>query len=244
MTSFLLALQFLTSIPIKISKISGKRIGLSLIYFPIIGSILGFALITVNSLLIAFGIPNLTINIILVIILVLLTAGLHLDGLSDTSDAFLSGKDKSDMLLIMRDPHIGVMGVLSILGILLLKIGLLSSLLGFEKQTALLLMCILSRWSSVLMIFLFPYARESGKAKAFIEEINLNIFTISTFIALILAFIILGIHGLILLLIIGGFAYLIGKMSIRKISGITGDVIGATIEITEVITLAAICFIK
>ena len=241
MNCFLLALQFLTSIPIKINHIHKKDIGMSLIYFPIIGLILGFLLIAINSLLLAIGIPNLAINIMLVIALILLTAGLHLDGLSDTIDAFLSGKDKNSMLLIMRDPHIGVMGALSMLCIVLLKIGLLYSLLDFKKSIALLLMCILSRWSSVLMIFLFPYAREIGKAKVFKEEINLSIFTISTLIALILVFIIWGTYGLVLLLVTGSFSYLIGKISVRKISGITGDILGATIEFTEIVILLTIC---
>ncbi|MCX5701179.1 MAG: adenosylcobinamide-GDP ribazoletransferase [Candidatus Omnitrophica bacterium] len=241
MTSFLLAIQFLTTLPLKIKGFSEKKIAWALVYFPVVGFLLALALVVLNSSLIILGIPSLAINIILVIFLIILTGGMHLDGLSDTADALLSGKGKIEMLEIMRDPHIGVMGVLSIVSIILLKIGLLTSIGFTVKPVALFLMCILSRWSVVLVMYLFPYARQEGKAKLFIQGLNLKILAISMVTAFIFSFALWGMKGLLTLAIISGCAYLINRVISRKLGGVTGDTLGATIELTEVIILFILC---
>lgn len=241
MKSLLLALQFLTIIPVKIRHINEGEPAKAMIYFPLIGLFLGFVLIGINILLVNLSLSGFPINIILIISLIALTGGIHLDGLADTTDAFSSGKPKEEMLAIMRDPHIGVMGTLILVSIILLKIGLLSSLSVTVKINALLLMCVLSRWSAVLSMFLFPYARRDGKAKIFISGLNVKIFIFSTIIALICAFAIWQIKGLLTLLVIAGYVYLSGKSISRKLGGITGDTLGATIELTELVVLFIVC---
>jgi adenosylcobinamide-GDP ribazoletransferase len=244
MVSFLLAMQFLTILPVRVKEASAKKIGDSMIYFPFIGLLLGLSLWGINKGLLSLNFSLSAVNTILVVFLLVLTGGLHLDGLADTADAFLSGKPKEEMLAIMRDSHVGVMGVLSLLGIILLKIGLLSSVGASLKAIALLLMCVLSRWSVVLAMFFFPYARQNGKAKSFIQELNLRIFCLSAIVVIFCAFAIWQIKGLILLLAIAAFAYLSAKLVSRKISGITGDTLGATIELAEVIVLFGLCILE
>jgi adenosylcobinamide-GDP ribazoletransferase len=243
MSSFLLAFQFLTIVPLKVKDISKRRIVGSLVYFPLVGLFLGGLLLGTNEALTIFSFSPLALNTILVIVLAIITGGIHLDGLCDTADAFLSGKPKDEMLAIMRDPHIGVMGVLSLISVILLKIGLLSSLSPAVKTNALLLMCILSRWSVVLAMFLFSYAREEGKAKIFIQGINLKIFILSSILALSCAFAIWQTKGLLTLLVISGCVYLGSKFISRKLGGITGDTLGATIELAEIIVLFTVCIV-
>lgn len=243
MKSLLSALQFLTIIPVRLNSINNKHISASLLYFPLIGLFLGLVLTGINNLLCIFGFPKLSVDIILVVLLVVLTGGIHLDGLADCGDAFLSRKGREDMLKIMRDSHIGVMGALSIISIILLKISFLYSINMSVKPIALILMCVLSRWSLVMAIFLFPYARLEGKAKVFTQGVNGKIFTVATIITLVCAGAVWGARGLLILLIIAGCTYLIGKFITRKIAGITGDTLGALDEIVEVITLLSICFI-
>ncbi|MBI5123898.1 MAG: adenosylcobinamide-GDP ribazoletransferase, partial [Candidatus Omnitrophica bacterium] len=120
MSSFLAALQFLTIVPISIKKISVKQISRAVIYFPIVGLLLGLALWAADYLLILAQFDPLISNIIIVVLLIIATGGLHLDGLSDTSDALFGGRDKTEMLRIMRDPHVGTMGVLAIISTLML----------------------------------------------------------------------------------------------------------------------------
>jgi adenosylcobinamide-GDP ribazoletransferase len=241
MSSFLLAVQFLTTLPLKIINFSDKEMAWALVYFPVVGLFLGLILLGLNTLLAILGISPAATNIILVILLIILTGGMHLDGLADTADAFLSGKAKKEMLEIMRDSHIGVMGVLALISIILLKVSLLSSLSVAAKPVALMLMCILSRWSVILIMYLFPYAREEGKAKLFMQGLNLKIFIVSLIAVLIFSFTLWGINGLLVLLIVASCAYLIGKVISRKIGGLTGDTLGATIELVEVVTLLTVC---
>lgn len=240
MDSLLLAVQFLTAVPLKIKEFSKEKMAWAIVYFPVVGLLLGLLLSGINTLLRFLSFPIITVNIILTVALIMMTGGLHLDGLADTADAFFSGKSKEEMLAIMRDPHVGVMGVLSLITVMLLKVGLLCSLGTTLKTNALLLMCVLSRWSVVLATFFFPYARNNGKAKLFIEGMNLKIFLFSTISALLFTFAIWKIRGTVILLIIAGFTYLIDKIISRKIMGITGDTLGAAIELTEIITLFAV----
>jgi len=235
--SFLSAIQFLTIIPLRLKNINEKTMANAMIFFPVIGLFLGLSLCGVYKILILFNFSSFLSSIILIMVLVMITGGMHLDGLSDTADAFLSCRPKEKMLEIMRDPHIGVMGVLSLICAIFLKIGLLSSLAPEKALTALILMCILSRWSCVLAMFLFPYARNEGKAKVFTSGINLKIFLISTVIVFVSIFFIWQTKAIAALLTVAGFTYLIGRLSVKKINGITGDVLGAVIESTEVIAL-------
>jgi len=241
MNSFLLAVQFLTILPLEIKTFKPEKLAWSLIFFPWVGLFLGLALAGLNILLTSLGILPLAINIILVISLIIFTGGMHLDGLSDTSDAFFSGKDKKEMLEIMRDSRIGVMGALSLISIILLKIAFLLSVDPVLKPMVLILMCTLGRWSSVLAIYLFPYARQEGKVKLFKEGMNLKIFIIALTSVIICVTALFNIPGLVLLLIVSGFIYLTGKFICKKIEGITGDALGATVELTELVTLLIVC---
>lgn len=245
MTSFLLALQFLTIIPFRIRGVSDKKIARSLIYFPIAGLFIGAALAGINYCLAILGMNPLTRAVILAVSLIALTGGIHLDGLSDTLDAILSRKDSLEMLAVMRDSHAGVMGVLGITSALLLKIALLSSIDSRQPLfSALALVCILSRWGMVEAIFLFPYARGEGKAKPYFSGINPQIFTASTVIALGCAVVLTGISGLIVMAITAAAVYLAAKFLCKKIGGLTGDTLGALNECAEIIILFAIVILQ
>ena len=127
-----------------------------MIYFPLVGMLLGGLLIALNYFSSFLSLPLISVNIILVISLAVLTGGMHLDGLSDTIDGFASGKGREGILDVMKDPRIGAMGALGIFSILLLKLAFLHSIDMDFKAPALILMCGLSRWSLVFCSFLFP----------------------------------------------------------------------------------------
>jgi adenosylcobinamide-GDP ribazoletransferase len=237
---FLLALQFLTVIPLRIKNVDDKSVACSLIYFPLAGLIMGFLLVGMYELLLILNFPSLAISIILVVFLVILTGGLHLDGLSDTSDAFLSRKGREQMLEIMRDSHSGVMGVLAIISVLLLKIAFLYSIAIEFKPVALVLACVLSRWAMVLPIYLFPYARAEGKAKFFIQGVNLKILLLSTGLALACVLIFWQLKGLYIFVMVAAFTYLAGKFINKKLSGVTGDTLGALCELNELVVLLTV----
>lgn len=244
MRNFLLALQFLTIMPVKVKNIKESNLPNSLIYFPLVGLVLGLILTGINKVFLILDFDQFIINIILIVSLIIFTGGLHLDGLADTADALLSRKNKEEMLEIMHDSRIGVMGLLTVISIILLKIAFLSSISIPLKTISLLLMCTLSRWSLVLTMFLFSYAREEGKAKVFTQGINLKIFILATIIALACAITIWKIKGLLIFIIIAMSSYITGKFINNKIGGITGDALGAINELTEVVTLFSICILE
>jgi adenosylcobinamide-GDP ribazoletransferase len=244
MNNFLSALQFLTIIPIKLRVLKEEKLCSSMFYFPLVGLLLGMALVGINSILLKLGFEQFATSIILVVILTGLTGGLHLDGLSDTSDALLSAKSREEMLTIMRDSHIGAMGALAIICIVLLKISFLSSISANLRPISLILMCVLGRWSMVFSMFLFPYARKEGKAKAFIEGINFKILISAALMALACVFFTGRIKGVFIFMIVTAAAYLIAKFINHKLNGITGDTLGAINELTETLTLLSICIIE
>ncbi len=238
-----IALQFLTVIPIKIKQFDERKIAYSIMFFPIIGLLLGLVLSGAIFASLWLHLEQIPVSIFVVILLVALTGGIHLDGLADTADALLSRRDKDEMLRIMRDAHIGAMGALSLICVLLLKIALIYSLAFSVKIISILLMCMLSRWAMVLAMYLFPYARQEGKAKFFIQGTSLKILALSTIGTLALVFIIWQLKGIVLMAAIAVATYLAGRFIQSKINGITGDTIGAINEMTEVLVLFMILII-
>lgn len=244
MKTFLLALQFLTSLPVKIKDVNNDAMARSLVYFPVVGLLLGFFLAASGKLLATLNLEPLVISVILTVLLVITTAGIHLDGVADTFDALLSGRrDKEEMLKIMRDSHIGAMGVVALICVLLLKASFLASVGDSLRTVSLVLMCVLSRWGQVLELYLFPYARGDGKAKVFSDGINRRIVMTSTAITLALVLIVWRLKGLSLAAGTILAVYLIGGLLKRKLGGITGDTIGMTSELLEIITLFGILII-
>lgn len=210
-----------------------------MVFFPLVGLFLG-VILALSSNLLANILPNLLISIVIILLLAVLTGGLHLDGLADTIDAFYAGRDKDEILEIMRDSHIGTMGVIGLIGLLLLKIGFLEAI-SF-KFIPLLIMPVLSRWSMALAIFLFNYVREEGKAKHFFLTMNWKKFLLVTLITLIITYFTFGFNriSLTLIFIVISSTVIFCQWVKGKINGITGDTLGAINEINELLILVVI----
>jgi adenosylcobinamide-GDP ribazoletransferase len=240
MTEFLLALQFLSIIPVKV-KYSAEKFAGAMIFFPVAGLLLGLLPAGVNMLMIKAGFDALLTSTITIILLIVLMGGLHLDGLSDTFDGLYGGKSIKDKLRIMRDPHIGSMGTLALICVIILKIAALNAVTAAARPAAIVLMCISGRWAMVFVMFLFPYARKDGKAKSFMENSNLTVFICSTTIALATAFMIWRVKGVISVAVVALVSYAVSLAVSKKINGITGDTIGTVNEFAEIAILLAVC---
>lgn len=241
MQTFLSALQFLTIIPFKTQRSATAKLADAPVYFPVIGFCIGMILAGLNQILSFAGFPAWTNASVIVVASIILTGGLHCDGLADTFDALASGKTREEMLAIMRDPHIGVMGTLAILCDVLLKIAFLSALDTPARTVALILACSFSRWSLVAAMYRYPYVRDNGKAKAFTEGLGTKRFVLAT---ALMAAIFCGISSKPALsaILAGGLAGFVFIRHIRRrLGGITGDTLGALNEISEIAVLAAIC---
>ncbi|UCD55423.1 MAG: adenosylcobinamide-GDP ribazoletransferase [Candidatus Omnitrophota bacterium] len=242
MKRFFIALQFLTILPIRIkAEIKEKDFGRSLAYFPIVGLLLGLVLV---SVLFAFNfLPGFVTAALMLTISVIITGGIHLDGFADTCDGLYAGKSKQEALKVMRDPHIGAVGAISVASLLILKFALFYGIsLNFLWKIP-VIMAVWGRYSQVLSCYLSGYARENGKAKYFIEYASKRELFFSTVFTLALSVSLMKVKGLIVSVLTLAMLLLIINYIKRRIGGMTGDTIGATSEITEmaVLFLALIC---
>ena len=171
MMPFFIALQFLTTFPIQLKAMPSKQQnGQSLLFYPVVGLIIGGILA-----LLAFTLQSLPIILLSSIILVVwiwLTGGLHLDGLADTADAWVGGfGDAERTLKIMKDPACGPIGVLSLVIICLLKWSAIYVLLQKQQFLALILFPILGRLAPLFLFLTTQYVREKGLGSSLAEYI-------------------------------------------------------------------------
>lgn len=232
MTSFLVALQFLTRIPIKLKQQSTeKQSAQSLLFYPVVGLLIGLVIYVLN---IALSEANDMLRAAIVLVIwVLITGALHLDGLADSADAWIGGfGDKDKTLAIMKDPYCGPVGVVTLVLVLLLKFSLIISIteeLGF----LLILVPFLARTSVIWSFLSIPYVRENGLGTIintyFPKRLAIILLaTISCCIVLVSGWL-----GIIFLLFISCFIFLLKRILLKRIEGMTGDILGAQIEILE-----------
>lgn len=233
MRRFLLALQFLTILKIKAKpEIIEKDFGISLAYFPIIGLFIGLVLILIFNI---FGfLPHLVKIALILIVYVIITGALHLDGFTDTCDGLYAGRSKEEILAIMRDPHTGAMGVIGLICLLLFKFVVLFSLPEKILIKTLIAMVVFGRWSQVFSCYISKDMLQEGTAKYFVEYVNTKIISFATLFTLGLFLMLLKIKGLMSFLICGFVVFLFINFIKKKIGGLTGDTIGATNEVAEI----------
>ena len=243
MKSFLIALQFLTILPVKIKVgITKKDFGKSLVYFPAVGLVIGLLLILALSI---FGsLPSLVVAALILVTSIIITGGLHLDGFADTCDGFYGSNPPEKILEIMKDSRIGAMGVVGIVSLLLIKFTLIASIPKDFLWKALIGMAVFSRWSQVLACSLSKYARKEGKAKYFVESATERDAFITGLLVFGLFLLLLQVKG-VAIFFISLFLILSFINWIKlKISGMTGDTIGAINEIAEVLVLLLFLFLS
>ncbi|MBM3253757.1 MAG: adenosylcobinamide-GDP ribazoletransferase [Candidatus Omnitrophica bacterium] len=239
--NFLIAFQFLTIFPIKIDlKIKEKDYGNSLLYFPIIGLLIGGILVlTLFSL---DFLPHLVVYILILVLSIFITGAIHLDGFADTCDGFYGAKAKEEILRIMRDNHIGAIGTVGVVCLLLFKFVLFQSIPQNRLWRALIMMMVFSRWSQVLACVSSKYVHQEGKAKFFVENANRKKFFIGGFFTFTIFFLLSSLKGAALFIFCIIPVFLFINFVKRKIGGLTGDTIGAVSEIAECAVLLSIVF--
>jgi adenosylcobinamide-GDP ribazoletransferase len=238
-TPFLVALQFLTRVPVRLSRApSPHELGQSLLWYPVVGLLLG-ALLWGLACGFDFIAPGLRPGLLLAA-WVGLTGTLHIDGLGDTADAWIGGgRDRERMLVIMKDPRAGPGAVAVIVMVLLLKFEAIGAL-SASHRIDLLLPPILARTAIPSLFATTPYVRINGIATNHAAELPRRAAVMLIIISLLLAILVFR--------QIGGFAvfsaaatFLIARaMLIRALGGTTGDTAGAMVELIETAVLIAI----
>ncbi|MDH5392283.1 MAG: adenosylcobinamide-GDP ribazoletransferase [Gammaproteobacteria bacterium] len=239
MRSFLLALAFLTRIPgPAIDNISDRDIALSQYYYPLIGLIIGLLLLLGEHFI---SLPSAALEAALLLALwVYITGALHIDGLADCADAWVGGYgDKDKTLLIMKDPQSGPVAVSLVVCMLLIKFTALEIIIENGSWSALLLSTVIARSLLPLLFQTTPYVRSHGLGSALSARPSLPLTITMQILCLLLAILLAGLSGLFIVVAAGLLFIIIRHLSIKRVGGITGDVAGAMVELTEVLVLVA-----
>lgn len=242
MNALLVAVQFLTSLPVRLPGMpSPQQLGRSLLWYPAVGVLIGLLLYGLNALL--AGTPLLLHAALLLAAWVALTGALHLDGLADSADAWLGGfGDRERTLTIMKDPRSGPIAVVTLVLVLLLKFAALVAVLEQQHASALLLAPWLARALLPLLFMTTPYVRPGGLGQALAEHLPRERLPV-VLAGHALAMLLFGWSALLVL--VGGgllFAWLRQRM-LARLGGTTGDTAGAMVEVAECTALVLVALL-
>jgi adenosylcobinamide-GDP ribazoletransferase len=251
---FTLAVTFLTGIPLKVEgDVSPGDLWASMGWYPLVGLVMGVAAWAVYAGLVAF-LPGLVAATLVVILLELLTRGLHLDGVMDTADGILSGAPRERALEIMKDHNVGAMGVAAAVLLLVLKIAALGALMRADAAAPLLAGWCAARALPALNVYWWPYARLAGTGEAFTREHTAGPLQLAGGL-LVAGVVVAGLAGLlaggagswyaglIVAAVSMGVALGVQAAVARRLGGLTGDVYGMGIELAEAAALVTGCAI-
>lgn len=236
--SFLAALIFYTTFPLPYLKnLSFTRLAR---WSPIIGIIIGLLLKISDQLLVLLHFPSLIRSGIIIAIWILITGGLHLDGVMDTADG-LAVLEKERKLTVMQDSLVGAYGMMAAIVLLILKWSALSELNQY-RGLGLCLAAGWGRWGQVAAIAFYPYLKPSGKGAFHKKYLKMPQDILLGLIVLILISLSLKNITLISLTVILGsaIALVTGFYFARQLGGHTGDSYGAVVEWTETLFLCSL----
>ena len=229
------AMSFLTVLPVANADGSaGERLGRA--YFPAIGALIGLV-----AALAYWAMASVTTTLLgaaaAVAVLTLLTGAIHLDGLADTADGLLTSGDAERRLAVMRDPRLGSYGVTAIVVVLLLDVAAVASFSPVRSIAALVIAGALSRLATVGVIAFVPYGRTAGLGVAAWDTrrrgVDLAVGALSAAVACLLDWR----RALVALPVVAVTAIGLAVLARRRIGGATGDVCGATAELSQLATL-------
>lgn len=242
-----IALQFLTRLPITLrTPPTDIEVGYSLLCYPLVGLLIGGALMGL-AMLCQGHLPPLPAAALLLAVWIGIYGGLHLDGLADSADAWAGSRGEAvRALAIMKDPNCGPLGGVAIVVVLLLKFSALASLLSASmaaKESASLLLLpllitpMLGRTVLLPLFMTTDYVRSNGLGTAMHAHLPHRAAWLVMIVMAIVLFYFLG-HSMIpvALAVLVSFAALRWMMC-RVIGGMTGDTAGATVEIVEAMVL-------
>ncbi|MGI6084579.1 MAG: adenosylcobinamide-GDP ribazoletransferase [Acetivibrionales bacterium] len=241
--SFVLMIQFLTRIPIPVKiEMNKKTVSKGLLFFPLIGMMVGgiswlfyYSLSFVDNGLAAFG---------AVLGAITATGGLHLDGLADTCDGLFSARSGERILEIMKDSRTGTFGVIAIVLDLLARYIIIKAL---NPESVLIALVIISGASRLIASMLVTFGRSirfGGLGSLFSSSASRLYFWISAVVFTFIGILSGEFPFICSLLIMLLFAFGLMRCSYKKIGGLTGDVYGAGIEMTEILGLITFLVVK
>lgn len=235
----LVATAFLTRVPVPIVA-GAADVGRAARWFPLIGGLLGGATALIAwTLTEIMDVPAALTAMLVVGVGAWATGAIHLDGLADTVDGFGGGRDREGVLRIMRDPLIGSYGAAALVFVIGVKVTAVAALL--DRGTALPFVVAapaISRWTISALASWLPYARaDEGLGKAVTHQRDTIGLVVATVVTALIAIGALRVDALIVWAFAALAAVWIARTARRRIGGVTGDVLGAAVELSEMSVL-------
>lgn len=228
------ALAFLTILPVGYDD--QAQPGPSFAFYPVVGLVIGL-LIGGTYLLAQQAFSTSMTDFLVLLLWVVISGGLHLDGFGDACDGLFATVSPERRLEIMKDSRAGSWAVI---GLILLLLGKWVALQGVSPLL-LVLPPVLGRWAIVMVVAAFPYGRAEGVGAFFrmgFERRHLMIATAATGVLVVAVSVVAGYRLLIFLLLVPGVAWIVGRWAAKRLGGgLTGDVYGALCELTELMVL-------
>lgn len=233
---FLIALSFLTRLPVVSVKGGGNTLGLRA--FPLVGIVVGGLGAIGFTLAAAAGLSDFVAGAIAVVVMIAVSGGLHHDGLADVADGFGGGKTQAEKLTIMRDSRIGSYGVLALVGTFALQVFALADFDSVGWASAALVgAAVLSRFALLVVLYQLPNARNEGLG-AYAAGVSARVLKQAALATGVIGLCLLpfGVFVASLIFVAGALALFMG-IAYLQIKGQTGDVCGAAQQISETVAL-------
>jgi adenosylcobinamide-GDP ribazoletransferase len=244
MRLYLIAIQFLTIIPLPFSiRCETRDLGRCMSFFPLAGLSLGAILVGLNYLL-SLVLPRGVVDLLLIAALAVVTGVLHLDGLADVCDGLAARGGRERFLAVMKDSRTGAAGAVGLILALALKYQALLHVPVDMKPESLFLFPMLARFSQVQITMGARSARNDGLGAVFIEGagwVQMLVATVATLAGSVVFF---GIPGLWLFISSYLLTMILKVWFRKKIGGVTGDIIGFSSELNEILCLLMILVIR
>ncbi|MEG0251851.1 MAG: adenosylcobinamide-GDP ribazoletransferase [Christensenellaceae bacterium] len=239
-----IAIQTMTRLPLKKQFfVVGQDYAASVAWFPVTSLLVGVVMLLVYWIFSFTGI-SLLAAFVSVIGAYLFTGGFHIDGFADMCDAFFARKSKERTLEILKDSRMGTYGVLAIVFMVGIKTILVANL-NYHVLLILLAAPVCGKIPMVLCAKLSKYPRKDGLAKYIVDDITTQTALIAIFVSSAIVLMCVGFFAgtvaIAAMLVIGALMF---ALSNNKIGGATGDILGASNEIGEMVFLfIAMCMV-
>lgn len=234
MNSFLIALTFLTRVPVPFDIHYGSvQMARSVLWYPLVGLLIGCFLVLAALFFLYFGLPSSIVAGLVLGLWIVVTGALHWDGLADCADAWLANGDQEKTLAVLKDTHCGAAAIVVVGVCLLLFSSALTALVIQQNWVVIAFAPVLGRAAALILILTTTYVRENGMGVALTAHIPKLGVTLILVTTAAIIFLLLSYQGLVIIVGLIAMVFMLRCWMQKRLGGMTGDTIGALIVLSE-----------
>jgi adenosylcobinamide-GDP ribazoletransferase len=230
------AIALHTRIPVRARAEDDHELTRAIPWFPVVGAGVG-ALVAAVYVCLAAALPSFLAAAVATGAGAMLTGALHEDGLADVADAFAGGATRARRLAIMQDPRLGTFGVIAVVVSLLIRVGSFAALDAWSAVALIPATHALSRVGVIVLMRWLPPAHPGGLSARYAVSLTTRDAAAGIAIGVVAAIALMGPWAVAAIALCALATYSMGALARAKIGGMTGDVLGATQQISELAIL-------